>query len=420
MLESVKIARRQSEIRQTLAGLAAKPEPSEDETRQMETLDGEYRTNETRYRAALTAEDTERREAGAELETREGRQWAELVGRFEMRQVALSLDEGRALEGATAEVVTELRGHGGYRGVPVPLEALETRAGETVASGTPDPKVTAPIVDRLMAESVATRMGVQTVNVGVGQREVPVVTSSVAAGWAASELGDVAGPTVFATTDRALAPDHTLGVQMGISRKAMKQSGPGLEDAVRRDMAEAVRVELDKAVFLGSGSSGEPLGLIAGASTYGITETALDAAPTWAAFRARVVAFMSAYASSGPGGVRLMIRPEVWDDLDGTVFDSGSGMTEWDRLVKHIPAGNIAVTANALAAPTGSPAESKALMATVANGVPPAMLGLWGAVDLIRDPYSLAASGQLKLTGLLTADVQVLRPAQLEVITDIQ
>src|SRR3546814_3376664 len=35
--------------------------PTEDETRSMETLDAEYRQNEVRYRAALIAEDTERR-----------------------------------------------------------------------------------------------------------------------------------------------------------------------------------------------------------------------------------------------------------------------------------------------------------------------------------------------------------------------
>ena len=58
MLDSVKIARRQSEIRQSLAGIVGKDAPTEEETRQMETLDAEYRTNETRYRAALTAEDT--------------------------------------------------------------------------------------------------------------------------------------------------------------------------------------------------------------------------------------------------------------------------------------------------------------------------------------------------------------------------
>ena len=60
MLDSVKIARRQSEIRQQLAELVGKEKPSEDETRQMDTLDGEYRTNETRYRAALVSEDARR------------------------------------------------------------------------------------------------------------------------------------------------------------------------------------------------------------------------------------------------------------------------------------------------------------------------------------------------------------------------
>jgi hypothetical protein len=65
MLDSTNISRRQSEIRQSLAELAAKPEPAEDELRSMDTLDREYRANETRFRAALIAEDSERRDAGA-------------------------------------------------------------------------------------------------------------------------------------------------------------------------------------------------------------------------------------------------------------------------------------------------------------------------------------------------------------------
>ena len=45
MLESVKIQRRQSEIRQALAELVGKESPSEDETRSMGALDSEYRAN---------------------------------------------------------------------------------------------------------------------------------------------------------------------------------------------------------------------------------------------------------------------------------------------------------------------------------------------------------------------------------------
>ncbi|MEY8839491.1 phage major capsid protein, partial [Cribrihabitans sp. XS_ASV171] len=201
MLDSVKIARRQSEIRQSLSELVGKDKPSEDETRQMEDMDREYRSNETRYRAALIAEDEERRKAGADLETRSEREWSDLMGQFEMRQVALALDEGRQLDGQTGEIVSELRSRGGYRGVPIPWEALEIRAGETVASGTPNPIRTAPIIERLFAGSVAARMGGQMVNVGVGEVEYPVATSSVSAGWAASETGNVAGPSAYTTVD---------------------------------------------------------------------------------------------------------------------------------------------------------------------------------------------------------------------------
>ena len=418
MLESKRLELRRSEIRQELAALAAKAEPTEDEVRSMEALDREYRTAEVRYRAALIAEDTERREAGADLETREGTEWSDLVSRFEIRQAVMAFaEEGRALDGATAEVVAEMRAQGGYRGVPIPLEALETRAGETIASGTPNPLQTMPIIDRLFADSVAAQMGARVINIPFGEREWPVVTSSVAAGWAATETGSVAGPTAFATTDKAMAPDNTLGVQMKITRKTLKQSGSAVEQAIRRDLQSAIRVKLDEAAFQGSGSSGQPLGVVAGAATYGITSTAIGAAADYAAFRAATVRFMTANAASGPGSVALLVRPEIFDGMDDTVL-SGTASTEWDRLVAKI--GKVVMSTNALAAPTGTPAASKALLTVKSGGVAPIFMGLWGGVDLIRDVYSDAASGGLRLTGLVTADVTVARPAQIELLTGLQ
>ena len=91
MLQSATIMRRQSEIRSALSELVGVESPTEEQRSQMADLDAEYRTNETRYRAALIAEDEERREAGAELETRDGREFADLVGRFELRQIARAL-----------------------------------------------------------------------------------------------------------------------------------------------------------------------------------------------------------------------------------------------------------------------------------------------------------------------------------------
>ncbi|MDF1716188.1 MAG: phage major capsid protein [Antarcticimicrobium sp.] len=420
MLESVKIARRQSEIRQNLAELAGKDSPAEDEVRKMDELDREYRSNETRYRAALIAEDTERREAGDELETRSAQEWAELMSGFEMRQVALALDEGRQLDGQTAEIVTELREQGGFRGVPVPWQALETRAGETIASGSPDPVQTRPIIDRLFPDSVAARMGAQMISIETGAVEWPVTTSAVSAGWADGETANVSGPTAYATTDRSMKPDHNLGVQMRITRKTLKQSGAALEQAVRRDMSGAMGAAMDHAAFLGTGANGQPLGVITGAGTYGITSTGVDALASWAAFRAAVTRFMAANAASSPDAVRALIRPELWDYMDGVYIDTGTAITEWDRLVKNIPAGNIAMTNNAIAAPSGSPEATSALLTTKAGGVAPIFIGAWGAVDMIRDPYSDAQSGGLRITALATMDVTVARPAQLQLLTGLE
>lgn len=408
MLDSVKIQRRQSEIRQNLAELVGKETPSVDETHAMQTLDAEYRSNEIRYRAALTAEDSERREAGADLETRNDRQFAELVAGFEMRQVVFALDEGRALTGQTAEVVQEMRSQGGYRGIPIPLAALELR--NTVSADVPNPVQTRPIIDRLFPASIAARLGVQTVNIAQGSVEWPVATSGAIAGWAATEGANVPGPNPFQTAERMLAPDHTLGAHMRITRKALKQAGEGLEQAIRRDMNGAIGAELDRAVLLGTGANGQPLGIIPGAATYGITSTAVGAAASWAAFRAEVVAFMQANQITSASGVNLAFDPEIWAELDGALI-AGTAVSEWDRLVKHVPAGNIAL-ANVLDAGT-------AILTTSAGGIPPAFMGIWGGLDMIRDPYTDAQNGGLRLTGLLTADVTVARGSQIRILTGI-
>ena len=424
MLTSKKLELRRSEIRQNLAELANIETPSADETRKMGELDLEYRAKEVQYRAALVSEDEQRKEAGAELETRSETEWNDLVANFEMRQVALSLDEGRALDGQTAEIVTELRSQGGYRGIPVPYAALETRAGDTVAAGTPDPIATRPLIERLFPASVAAQMGVQMINIGTGGQETPVTTSAITAGWQATETSNVPGPSAYTTLDRPLKPDNTLGIQMRITRKTLLQSGSALEQAIRRDMNGAMQQEMDRAIFNGSGASGEPTGVFTGAVAWGITETDLSAAATWAAIRAEVVAFMTANAATGPNAVRLLIRPEVWDTMDGA-YITGTAVTEWDRLKAAV--GSISMSHNALPDPAlpaggvgGDPLESKALLTTSAGGVAPVFVGLWGAVDLIRDPYSDAQSGGLRLTALSTMDTTISRAVQTRVLTGIQ
>lgn len=406
MLQSKKIELRKSEIRQSLSELVGKENPTEDEVRSMDALDKEYRTAEVKYRAALISEDSERREAGAEMETRSDKEWSQMLDRFEVRQVALALDEGASLSGATKEIVEELRSQGGFRGIPLPLMALEQRAGETVTSGLYEPKQTRDIIARIFPNSVAARIGVQSVNIPQGTVEYPVATAGAVAGWANGELADVGAATAFATAEKVLSPDQTLGAQMILSRKSLKMTGAGLETAIRSDMSAAIATALDNAVINGTGSTGQPLGLIPGAVTYGITATDVASLATWAAFRAEVIAFMEANAITDPAQVRVAFPPAIWGGLDNALI-SGTAVSELDRMMAH---GIKPILANQI------PTET-AILTTTVNGIAPAFLGLWGAVDLIRDPYTKAASGQLVLTGLVTADVQVARGLQTRILT---
>lgn len=400
MLESVKIQKRQSEIRQALSGLASKTNADETETRSMDEMSREYETNETRYRAALIAESEERAAAGQELETRQDREYSDLVSKFEVRQIVAALDHGHQVTGETAEVVQEMRSQGQFRGLPVPFEALETR--NTVSGGVVDPKVTRSIYDRLFPNSVASRLGVQSVQIPQGNAEYPVATQGAVAGWSAAEGGNVPLGAAFQTTETVLSPNQTLGVQMRLTRKAVKQVGNGLELAIRRDMAAAIGAELDRAILIGDGNDGELEGLLELATGTG------NWAATWAAVRAEVVAFMEANTISDPSSVNMVITPQMWSDLDDALFDAGSGITEWQRLTGGM---------GAPALSTQMPADT-ALLAVSAGGLAPAYLGLWQGVDMIKDIYSDAQSGGIRLTGLLTCDLKVPRPIQLRKLVD--
>ena len=70
MLESVKISRRQSEIRQALAGLVGKDKPTEDETRSMEIWTRNIAATRRDTVPRSSPKITERRDAKGELETR--------------------------------------------------------------------------------------------------------------------------------------------------------------------------------------------------------------------------------------------------------------------------------------------------------------------------------------------------------------
>jgi HK97 family phage major capsid protein len=430
MLLSTTISRKQSELRQELAGLAGKESPEQAELDRMSAIDKEYQNNEVRLRSALLSESTELEKARGELETRETKEWSSLLDHFEIRQAVLyQTEKNYQLSGETAEVISELHSRAkaanqNIRGVMIPLESLQIRAGETVASGTPTPKFVAPIIQRLFPQSVAALVGSELINVTSGFYEIPVTTSTISAGWSATEIGNVAGPTQFtAAPVTTLKPTHNLGIQTKLTRQSMLQTGSDLENAVRRDMNACISAALDLAIFLGTGATGQPLGIITGQSTYGYTTTAeASAPPTYGLFVDAINVFLLASAATSFDQVKLLIRPEIWKKMDRALI-SGAFVSEWNRLTQLLGGSdnslpdNIVLTPNALAPPAAGLVTS--LLTTNIGGVAPIYTAIWGGVDLLVNPYTGAQAGILELDAMITADVTIGRQQQIQSLTGI-
>jgi hypothetical protein len=126
---------------------------------------------------------------------------------------------------------------------------------------------------------------------------------------------------------------------------------------------------------------------------------------------------MGANAANSPADVKVLMHSQAWNFMDSTLV-TGTAVSEWDRHVKNFPAANN-VLSNVATLTAGTPDTSVALLTTSAGGIAPIVVGLWGGIDLIRDPYSDAQSGMLRLTALATADVNILRAAQLHLLTAI-
>jgi hypothetical protein len=258
-------------------------------------------------------------------------------------------------------------------------------------------------------------MGAQMIAIDTGLVEYPLTTSSVTAGWADGETANTAGPTTFATTERVLSPDHNVGIQVKLTRKSLKQSGDALEQAVRRDINGTMQAVLDAGTFNGTGANGQPLGVIAGQSTYGYGTTAVSADASAAAFRNVAATFIGANAANGPGAVKVLMHPATWAFMDSELV-SGTAVSQWDLHLRNFPAANNVLSTLATLT-AGTPDTSVALLTTSAGGVSPIFVGAWGGIDLIRDPYSDAQSGMLRLTALATIDVAISRAAQLHLLT---
>ena len=202
---------------------------------------------------------------------------------------------------------------------------------------------------------------------------------------------------------------RTIGVRVPISRRAMIQASPDIENLVRLDMAESVALGMDYTIGYGTGSNGQPLGIM---NTAGIGSVTLSGGSS-KAFPANVgggthdcgdwadyVDLETALAASNldAGAMRYIMNSTVKGALKQTLRASAAGsdyiMTDAGEVN-----GYPVVVSNQMQ-------QNDVLFGNFADCV----VGMWSGLDLLIDPLTQSASGQVILTVHQDFDVAVRRP----------
>ena len=273
-------------------------------------------------------------------------------------------------------------------------ERAVTTTQSTVGPSTPS------LSGRVFAPSVVDRLGVTTLMQSYGQAEVDVITSGSTPAFqgenpnAAYEPAAATLSTTKLTMVR-LTAGYDLTVELQ-TRLGMLAGGDDIEGALMADMTAATGDILHDAVVDGSGVAPVPKGIWASA----IPTTEPDD-PTKKSDAAAVTALFSAaydgvYAGQ-PADVMLVTSPAALGVLASTVWDSGSGMSlaRWAAM----DFGGV-IASSKIGVDAVSPDK-------VANGFFvrgsmmrdfDSVLATWDGLEVVRDPYSDARSGVIKLT----------------------
>ena len=246
-------------------------------------------------------------------------------------------------------------------------------------------------IELLRTNAVVLQAGAMTLPGLEGNVDIPRRATTGGATWISAEHGDSTdGEPTF---DDVTFTPKDISVSTPISRRMRQQSSPAVEGLVRAGIIADMALGIDLAALEGSGSSGQPEGVL---NITGVNKpTAFAAAsPTFA----EVVAMETAVADDNAlmGSLSYIGRSNMRGTLKTTAKDSGSGIFLMD--------GNMLNGYNYLV--TNQITDGNLYFGNWAD----LMIGMWSGLDLMFDEYTLAAKNGLYIRAFQTADVQVRHP----------
>jgi len=273
-------------------------------------------------------------------------------------------------------------------------------------------------IDLLRNAMILDRLGVTFLRDLNGNIAIPSQTGAASGYWVA----EGSAPTESQQTigQMPLTP-KTVGAFTDFTRRLLLQSSIDVELFVRMDLARVLALEIQNGAFNGAGSSNEPTGLL---NIVGLGSVAMGTnggAPTYD----MCVDLETAVANvnADVGNLAYVTNTKVRGKLRKTQeFASTNGKAVWtsgsERGIGEV-LGYDAYVTNTIPANLVKGTSGAACSAAIFGNWSDFVVGMWGGVDIMLDPYANATSGGKRIIALQDVDFNVRNVASFATAEDI-
>lgn len=321
---------------------------------------------------------------------------------------ALDMVEGREAKGLEAEVSEELRRQlpASYKqrgGIMIPLSlqraAIATSLYNTAGKGAEAVFTEAgDLIDLLRNRSVAVELGARVLSGLQGPVSFPKQATANSAYWMPENDGTDVTLGNATLSSVGLTP-KTLQASTAYSRQLLAQAIFDVEQFIRNDLAAVHALAWDKAVLHGAGASNEPDGLY---HLSGVNSVAMGGVPTFG----KLVDMVTEVAKDNAlrGSLAFVTTPGMAGKLSQTVIASNTDtrMIWGGSLTDGLVAGYRGVATNQVSAVLGGGSNEHGILFGNWEEI---MIGLWGAMEIVVDPYALKKQGMVEITSFQLVDI---------------
>jgi HK97 family phage major capsid protein/HK97 family phage prohead protease len=350
--------------------------------------------------------------ADVELTQKEERQYS-------LINAIRSAQSGR-FDGFEREVSEELAKRYGKepRGFYVPQSIFkrDLTVGTNTAGGflKPTDHLGGEFIDALRANLVISSLGARMMQGLKGDVAIPALNAKTAVGFVAENNapGSEGAPTFRQVT---MSP-KTLVQYVDISRKLSMQSDPSVEQVIRDDLTRQFAAKIDEVAIEGGGSN-EPTGIT---QTSGIGSVAIGTnggAITYAALvdLEKEVAIDNALG----GSLAYLTNPKVVGEMRQTSRQSGGVEGNFILNDSNTILGYNVASTTLVPSDLTKGTSSGVCSAVIFGNFNDLMIGMFGGLDVLVDPYTGSSTGATRIAMYQDVDVAVRHAESFAAILDV-